>query len=46
MEQREDKFWCTQAQMNTQSVNFEMNGELSLPDYLGEISRFSACGRE
>ncbi|MBQ2772833.1 MAG: LysM peptidoglycan-binding domain-containing protein [Clostridia bacterium] len=39
MEQREDKFWCTQAQMNTQSVNFEQNSEISVPDYLGEISR-------
>lgn len=39
MEQREDRFWCTRTEMELQNTTIEMNGELSLPDYLGEISR-------
>ena len=39
MEQREDKFCCKQTAMNVQNITLETNSELSLPDYLGEISR-------
>ena len=39
MEQREEKNARMQAPMIDRSVSFEANGELLLPDYLGEISR-------
>lgn len=39
MEYRDEKNTCIQSQVSDKTVSFEWNGELSLPDYLGEISR-------
>ena len=39
MEYRDEKNTCIQSQVTDKTVSFEQNGELSLPDYLGEVSR-------
>lgn len=39
MEYRDEKNTCIQLQVTDKTVSFEQNGELSLPDYLGEVSR-------
>ncbi|MBR2312300.1 MAG: hypothetical protein IKA46_03330 [Clostridia bacterium] len=39
MEYRDEKNTCIQSQVTDKIVSFEQSGELSLPDYLGEVSR-------
>lgn len=39
MERYEDKNTCVQAEVSDKTLSFELNGEISLPDYLGEVSR-------
>jgi len=39
MEYRDEKNTCIQSQVTDKTVSFEQNAELSLPDYLGEVSR-------
>ncbi len=39
MERYEDKNTAVQAEVSDKTLSFELNGEISLPDYLGEVSR-------
>ena len=39
MEYRDEKNACIEAQVTEKDVSFELKSELSLPDYLGEVSR-------
>ncbi len=39
MERYEDKNTCVGAEVSDKTLSFELNGEISLPDYLGEVSR-------
>ncbi len=39
MEYRDEKSACIEAQVTDKDVSFELKSELSLPDYLGEVSR-------
>ncbi len=39
MERYEDKNTGVQAEVSDKTLSFEINGEISLPDYLGEVSR-------